>query len=445
MKGSKGQILGVTLASFFVFSAIPQAQSQTFPEDMGGGHIAVSKTSYDPISNTATSEFLVGQTFLGEQGKFVMPGGTSQQGPITKEEPFVAITGELFTPIKFIATRTYPSSLLTCSEPEDRCRGCIATGFEGSRRVGDLVNGAVTYRVVSYYNVKAGVLPPAFYGNTWLQFEPGKLNAIPLKNFIIGQKAFSCALRDPNPNRSGIEINPSAGGLPLEITPDCTVNWNTRDAQVGQKYAFQMTIQEDGSHFCRGYSEVDFIAEIGCASGDLECLQCTNIDVQEILKQTQAAFAEQAKFLEKLFNKNKKLQRKVALRSGSLSFYLVTLRKQAKLLKQKIANRVALIEATLLSQPQLIQSCLRPSSLFCTRVDVGSAIAPITKAAFDTSKDSKKQVRRTAGLRTSITGKKVQRNKKDVNRAKNLAEATMRAIAPLNGVMNQCGTVPLNR
>lgn len=427
--------------------------AQENPADFAGGTIITTNNEYKSETNTAKTTFLVNQTFMGTDGKFFVPQNTRKiDENVTLEEMITAITGEVYTPVNFAADRSYTSQTLTCSEAEDRCYGCMTNCFTSTRRIRSETSRELGFQVCTRMVVKPTqrqpvlALPPSFYGRTWLEFEPGKspvdgeVNSYDIKSFISGdptvRRPFSCSLRAPNSIGSGIEANPCAGGFCLNVSQDCKISWNTSGAQVGEKYAFQVRIQETGNHYCQGYSDVDFLAEIGCASGDFACLQCSDIDVTQVLAAVRKNFGEQVANTVKTTNKNFKLLKKRATQVGKKAIQKRQKRTAARFQKRSLELDQVIIN-TLSSQPAIIQNCLRPSRLFCQRTDMSTVVSPIIAAAQEVAKSELKAFKQQKRLMRAL-GKRGPNGPKRKGEIQARTTATVGALGPLNGMVNQC-------
>jgi hypothetical protein len=154
------------------------------------------------------------------------------QASMTSLGTFTDLAGESYTVWRFTTSYTYGTAGPYTASFESCCRiSTLANVPNGSFRVETLVdmNGGNSGGPVS----AAPILT---------QMTQGAINTIPLPVADPDGDAVSCRLATFS--ESYISSQPSAGGLPLTVTPSCALEWDTTFTSVGQKYAYQVVIEE---------------------------------------------------------------------------------------------------------------------------------------------------------------------------------------------------------
>lgn len=462
--------LGLAVSLLGITTSTASAQDPNFP-NFRAGVVNVKEVQALP-NGDARHIFEVRQQLEGANPKVLGFSGGSISGNVTTDDPtdiVLDLTGEVYANKKFDAIGGSSKSSLTPAVVQDSSLGCRSGGFGVLDRIASLENKSTSsadFSVGSYFHIVdnrvAGLVngarpvqsqmypAPNYTGPLYYEMTIDGVGSIDLKPYIIAPEGFTCKLKeDKNVHgiaNTGLARNPAG----LTITEDCIVKWNTNGTQLGEKYGFRTVIYSAYSDPSCGkaYTELDLLLQVGCAAHDLACLQCSNIDVRQILADTQKAYDDITNLWEKSIKQIGKLRTKFARDPRSKEFQSRTYYR--RLVNQFAAKRLVgkqTIDANLSSQPQFIMNCLRPSKLFCQSKDMSSIVAPTLNAINEAEKGSKKSERSLSRLQKILTspGFKGRSSRQDLkaSRAKiqNItvtAQKARDAISLLNGTVNQC-------
>lgn len=372
-------IISTSIVLLLILATTPQVLAE--PEFRGG---VVYPTSIQRVGEgPATITVSAKQSFNAPDGEIFSkgvsilysssedaPGTVTYQGPLTDLQSemygYSALSGK---------TRTISASTLDCQNPEDKCRGCVGAIFYTDRRIGSAVNidaDNVDSRVYTRFSVATGniQLSPKYTGDLQLNFLQGATNTYDLKPHISHDGGFKCLMTTASAS-TGIEYNPSAGGLDLELSDDCVLSWDTSGTQVGEKYVVKVSISSTADHDCPIYTEVDLLIEIGCSeaqisTNDPSCFLCAGVPVQPLLDQ----MIESTEILHKRAKQaqRKGIRKARELDPTSFEFFNVK-RKLRRVFKKKFLPVYEDLMAQLAAHPGVMSLCAAPSSLYCSTSD----------------------------------------------------------------------------
>lgn len=209
------------------------------PATASASHFRYGQVSWEQVSgNTVEVQVTTAWRSSFLDGVFVQfgDGGSASLavGAASNLGTFTDSTGTSYTILRWTVNHTYPSA------------GPYTVQFSSCCRIGALVNAAnASYRVSSVVDMNGGNTgSPVSSVPVISQMVQGGLNTLPLPVADPDGDAPTCRLATSS--ESSIPSIPSAGGFSLAVSSSCVLSWDTSGTAVGQKYAYQV-IMEDGS------------------------------------------------------------------------------------------------------------------------------------------------------------------------------------------------------